>query len=320
MSDAQTDHIEEIADAMREYELELELRHNNTIKGIFNGIDTGLKGLNNMVGGWQKGNLIIIAARPSMGKTAIALLAARQAAKTGKNILFQSLEMTKSELIQRIILSETGIDVIRLKSGLLTENDKDEFSEFKRNIKNWGLCIDDSSSASFNHIKMSYRKQARKRKKDFDMMIVDYLGLMDSDSGDAGENEALRLGRITKKLKQFAKKEQIPVILLVQLNRDVEKRGGNKRPFLSDLKQSGSIEEDADVVILLYRPEYYGMIKDADGVDLRGRGEAIVSKNRNGAVGSTFFQYDKEIRYITSYEEEDIKYRDFSEKIIDNPF
>ncbi len=258
------------------------------------GVPTGTD-VDKMTAGWQNGDLVIIAARPSMGKTAYVLTTARNAAlhpdeKMRTKVALFSLEMSNQSLVQRLLTMEGRINAQSARSGRLNDE------EFKRLIDAAGrlftanIFVDDTPGLSI----MELRTKARRLKSEHDigMVVVDYLQLM-SASGDFGTREQ-EIATISRGLKALAKDLDVPVIALSQLSRAVEQRGGDKRPQLSDLRESGSIEQDADVVCFLYRPEYYGIKTTPEGQSTTGLAEIIIGKQRNGPTGSVPLYFVKE--------------------------
>lgn len=246
------------------------------------GVPSGIGPLDKATAGWQDGNLILIAARPGMGKTALILAAARNAAiDFDEPGLFFSLEMRKSELVKRLMAGESDIENSRLTKGKLTES---EFARLHNSISKLltdkVLFDDDARSLSSVRSKAVSAKAKHKIK----WIIIDYLQLMSGDGKNRGNREQ-EIASISRGLKNLAKELDVPVIALSQLSRDVEKRP-DKRPQLSDLRESGSLEQDADMVIFLFRPEYYGIELDEQGNSLKGVMELIIAKQRNGSIGS----------------------------------
>lgn len=286
-------------------EKQIENRAELTKQNKLSGVNTGFDDLNKMLGGYQPGDLVIIAARPSMGKTAIALHSALAAVKDSDGALFFSLEMTRERIIDRIVLSETNIPRNRYANGMLSGLDKEEFELWKERAKRWTLDIPDGR-LGVDTLKIEYRRI--KKKKDIKIIFIDYLTLMDfSDFSDKLRKDE-KISAVTKALKQLAKEERIPIVLLAQLNRESDKRGGSKRPMLADLKESGAIEEDADVVLLLYRAEYYGITSDDDGASTKNIGEIIIAKHRNGNTGTVKYRHDgtmsKFYKFDKNYDEQ----------------
>ncbi|MEX0679909.1 MAG: replicative DNA helicase [Balneolales bacterium] len=258
------------------------------------GVPTGLD-IDKITAGWQKGDLIIIAARPSMGKTAFTLTAARNAALNPdpdkrSSVAVFSLEMSDQALVQRLLTMEGRVDAQKARTGKLNDN------EFKKLIDGAGrlhaasIFIDDTPSISI----MEMRSKCRRLKNEHDigLIIVDYLQLMAGLQNDR-QNREQEIAGISRGLKALAKELNVPVIALSQLSRAVEQRGGDKRPQLSDLRESGSIEQDADVVCFLYRPEYYKITTDEQGNSTEGIAELIVGKQRNGPIGTVSLHFVK---------------------------
>lgn len=246
-------------------------------KGGLAGLSTGWTDLDNQTRGWQPGNLILIAGRPSMGKTAIGLQTAFAAAKQGKRVGLFSLEMSRQELLVRLITQEGQIDSHRLQSGYARDTDYARMSQALGAIHESQLFIDDTPALSTLELRRRARRQHRKH--GLDLLVIDYLQLMRGDRRT--ENRQQEVSAISQGLKALAKELRIPVIALSQLSRGPESRSDGK-PMLSDLRESGSLEQDSDVVILMFRPEYYR----PDDLTLKGKAEAIVAKSRNGPVGT----------------------------------
>src|SRR6056297_1191027 len=259
------------------------------------GVPTGLD-VDNYTSGWQKGDLVIIAARPSMGKTAFTLTCARNAAlhpdeNLQANVALFSLEMSSQQLVQRFLTMEARIDAQAARTGRLKDEDFKRLIDAASRLFTANIFIDDTPSLSV----MEMRTKCRRLKSEHDigLVVVDYLQLMTATSKDIGNREQ-EIATISRGLKALAKELDVPVIALSQLSRQVEQRGGDKRPQLSDLRESGSIEQDADVVCFLYRPEYYGITTTPGGESTNGLAELIVGKQRNGPVGSTRMFFVKE--------------------------
>jgi replicative DNA helicase len=266
-------------------------------EGKLTGIDTGYQSINLLTGGWQKPDLIIIAARPAMGKTAFMLNLVRACAKSGKNCAVFSLEMSKDQLTDRLIAIETHeASASNISKGKITEDQYQAIVKKSSQMLNWGISIDDTAGLSINQLKSKAYKL--KNTNSIDMIVVDYLQLM---SGEGKGNREQEISQISRGLKKLAKELDIPVIALSQLSRSVETRGGDKRPQLSDLRESGAIEQDADIVIFLYRPEYYG-IMEIEGESMIGMGEIIFAKHRNGGLDSIMLQF---IAQYTDFREKD---------------
>jgi|SRR5215217_6247557 len=241
------------------------------------GVGSGFKDLDAITGGWQAQNLIIIAARPAMGKTAFVLKCARNAAvKYNKPTVFFSLEMSEESLTQRMLADETGIHLERILKRRVNEKEIEEMRPKLEALVKSPLIIDDTPALNVFEFRAKCRRL--KKKNNIGLIIIDYLQLM--HSGEKSGNRDNEIGIITRALKSVAKELNIPVIALSQLSRKVEERA-SKRPIMADLRESGNIEQDADFVGFLYRPEYYG-ITGANGQSTAGLCEFIVGKNRSG--------------------------------------
>ena len=247
--------------------------------GHLTGVGSGFTKLDHMTGGWQRSDLIIVASRPSMGKTAFTLTMARNMAiELKKPVAFFSLEMSSLQLVTRLIASETEIDSNKIKNGNL---DTDEWKHLHSKINmltEAPLYIDDTPALSIFELRAKCRRLKQQHK--IEAVIVDYLQLMSSGTEGRGNREQ-EISNISRALKSLAKELNIPIIVLSQLSRAVETRGGTKKPILSDLRESGAIEQDADVVVFLYRPEYYKITEDEEGNQTHGMAEIIVAKHRN---------------------------------------
>jgi replicative DNA helicase len=241
------------------------------------GTRTGIEVLDRTTGGLQDGHLITIAGRPGMGKSVLAMNIAYHVAKTERVIVF-SREMTASELIKRIVASESDFTMQELFTNTIQANRVDQFNRAADQINETGLIIDEHSRR-LGDLVYRVRKEARKGLK---LVVIDYISLIDGQV--KGGNDTANLTNITRTLKQLAKDLRIPIIQLAQLNREVENRP-LKMPQLSDLKQSGSVEEDSSLVIFAYRPQYYDMDTFEDGSSSEGMADLIIAKNRNGNVG-----------------------------------
>ena len=241
------------------------------------GITSGLKKLDTATTGWQGGDLIIIAGRPSMGKTAFALFAALQAAKSNHAVCIYSLEMQEYRLTDRLLLTLSNVSPDKFRSGWVNKTEINELTEAAEKLNRLPIYIDPKPAVKVSYIKSHAR--IMKRKNQCSMIIVDYLQLVDNQI--KGANREQEVSGISRQLKELAKELNVPVILLSQLNRSVETRGGSKRPQLSDLRESGAIEQDADIVIFPHRPEYY----EKNNSEISGLVEFIIAKNRNGSTG-----------------------------------
>jgi replicative DNA helicase len=274
---------------------------------VSQGIDTGIVLLNKYTGGWQPGNLVVIAGRPSMGKTALALHFARTAGMKGEETLFFSLEMTPRQLADRLILSNTSIDGNSYRTGSLTEDDVGQVDASISILENARIVVDRNVSAIPSYIRSRVREQAGRGCR---MVIIDYLGLVSPENRNRSFSRDNEIGEITRALKVIAMENDIPVLLLCQLNRECEGRA-NKKPQLSDLRDSGNIEQDADVVLMVFRPSYYFSDADMpqeycfpDGSAKRNYGQIIIAKNRNGVTGCIGFGHNDTITAVYDWDNE----------------
>jgi len=253
-------------------------------------VQTGYFQLDDILGGYQKSDLIIIAARPSMGKTAFALSFMRNAAiDYNVPVAFFSLEMATVQLATRLISAEAKMDAHSLRTGNFRDSDGQKISRTVHKLSSAPIYIDDTPGLSI----LEMRAKARRlhKEKGIGLIVVDYLQLM--TAGSKVESREREISLISRSLKGLAKDLNVPVIALSQLNRAVESTT-DKRPMLSHLRESGAIEQDADVVIFLYRPEYYGITQFANGDSTEGVAEIIISKQRNGPVGEVKLRFIKE--------------------------
>ena len=263
------------------------------------GFTTGFSDLDKTISGLNRSDLIIVGARPAMGKTSFALNLARNVAvKAKKKVLFFSLEMTKEQLAQRVISTEARIKGLKMRTGQLTETDWMNLSAATAALSDAELYFDDTSNITVNEMKAKIR-----RMKDVDVVIIDYLQLM--KSGTRAESRVQEVSEITRNLKLMAKDLEVPVIVLAQLARGTEARGKSHRPQLSDLRESGSIEQDADIVLMLYREDYYSdgtndgvseMEKEVDKVEI------IVAKNRHGPTDNVELAWNGEFTLFSTLE------------------
>lgn len=266
------------------------LKIHNTPNGI-TGIRSGFKDLDQITGGWQASDLIIIAARPGMGKTSIVLSSAINSGiyNNVPGAIF-SLEMSSYQLMDKITSIVSGVPLELFKKGTLTDSDWTKIQNVSEQIKNSPIKFDDTPSLSV----MEFAAKARtlKRQNNIQWIVIDYMQLM-VGKNIKGSNREQEIGSIARTLKAVAKELNIPVIALSQLSRAVESRA-DKRPMLSDLRESGSIEQDADIVCFLYRSEYYHIDTDENGISLSGVSEFIVAKHRNGPTAEIVLQFNKE--------------------------
>jgi replicative DNA helicase len=259
------------------------------------GVPTGFFDLDRMTSGMQAGDLIVLAARPSMGKTALAInIAEHVALKEDLPVAVFSMEMGASQLAIRIVGSIGRIDQGRLRTGKLIDDEWPRLTEAIEKLKTVSLSIDETPGLNTSELRASARRLARSCGK-LGLVVVDYLQLMSGSGGGDGENRATELGEISRGLKMLAKELQCPVIALSQLNRGVEQRT-DKRPMMSDLRESGAIEQDADVIMFIYRDDYYNKDSKDPGV-----AEIIIAKQRNGPTGTVKLTFLKPITKFESY-------------------
>lgn len=262
----------------------IEILH--TQKGDVTGIPSGFTDLDRLTAGFQRNDLIIVAARPSVGKTAFALNVAQNVAtKTDENVAIFSLEMGADQLVMRMLCAEGNIDAQVLRTGALQDEDWRKLTMAMGSLSNAGIYIDDAAGLRVNEIRSKCRRL--KQEHGLGMIIIDYLQLI-SGSGRSGENRQQEVSDISRSLKALARELEVPVIALSQLSRGVEQRQ-DKRPMLSDLRESGSIEQDADIVSFLYRDDYYD--KESENANMI---EIIIAKQRNGPTGTVTLAFAKE--------------------------
>ena len=266
---------EPLANVLERGFLEIERLFNN--KGSITGVGSGIRDLDAKTSGFQKGDMVLIAARPSMGKTTFSLNIAEHAAlREGKSVVIFSLEMSKEQLAYKLLCSEANVDMLKLRTGNLDDDDWERIARATGPLSKARIYIDDTAGLSV----MEMRSKCRKIKMEhgIDMILIDYLQLMSGSSGS--ESRQQEVSEISRSIKALAKEMECPVIALSQLSRAPEQRADH-RPMLSDLRESGSIEQDADVVMFLYRDEYYN--KETEDKNI---GECIIAKQRNGPVGT----------------------------------
>jgi replicative DNA helicase len=257
------------------------------------GIPSGYTKLDRLTSGWQNSDLVIVAARPSMGKTAFVLSMTRNmAVDHSKSVAIFSLEMSSVQLVNRLIVSEAEIPSEKIRVGNLSDAEWERLDYRIKRLEDAKIFIDDTPAISVFELRAKCRRL--KRQHDIDIVIIDYLQLM-SGTPDARGNREQEVSNISRALKAIAKELNVPVIALSQLNRSVEIRTGSKRPQLSDLRESGAIEQDADMVAFIHRPEKYGILQDDEGNSLKGLAEIILAKHRNGALG------DINLKFVSAY-------------------
>jgi replicative DNA helicase len=257
------------------------------------GVPSGFVDLDALTSGFQHAELVVVAARPSMGKTAFCLNIAANAAAEGNGVAIFSLEMSKESLVQRMLTATARVDSHRVRQGTLRDSDFTQLARAAGLLQTYQVWIDDTPSITL----LEMRSKARRLKIDNDLklIIVDYLQLMRSP--EYSENRVQEISDISRSLKALARELEVPVIALSQLSRASEQRGGERKPILSDLRDSGAIEQDADLVIFIHRPEYY----DREDESKRGLAEVMLAKNRNGPTGDVQLKFTREYTRFDSF-------------------
>jgi replicative DNA helicase len=275
-------------------EIEIEKLHRlSTEKTALTGTPSGFRDLDEITGGFQPGNLVVLAARPSMGKSALVCNIAENAAvEYGKPVALFSLEMSEAELAQRFIASQSNTKGEELRKGRVSESRWPKILAASQKLAQSPLFVDDSSDVGILEIRAKARRLHQQNPEGIGMIIIDYLQLMRAEPGV--ENRVLQIGEMSRGLKILARELNVPVIALSQLSRAVEQRH-DKRPILSDLRESGAIEQDADLVMFIYRDEYYN-----DNSEAQGEAELIISKHRNGALGVVRLVFQRDLpKFLT---------------------
>ncbi|MDG2492398.1 MAG: replicative DNA helicase [Flavobacteriaceae bacterium] len=283
------------------------------------GVATGFEKLDALTSGWQPSDLIIIAARPGMGKTALTLSMARNIAVTKQTpVAFFSLEMSSVQLITRLISSETGLSSEKLRTGKLASHEWEQLNVKVGDLERAPLFIDDTPSLSIFDLRAKARRLSSQH--GIELIVVDYLQLMTAGTSNKSGNREQEISTISRNLKALAKELNIPVIALSQLSRAVETRGGTKRPLLSDLRESGAIEQDADIVSFIYRPEYYGIDEwdDDERTPSEGQAEFIVAKHRNGGLDNIRLKFIGNLGKFDNLESFDSPF-EFQSKMNESP-
>ncbi|TFE25387.1 replicative DNA helicase [Cohnella luojiensis] len=279
-----------IRDVLMEVFEKVEFLYNH--KGGVSGIPSGFIDLDKMTNGFQRSDLIIVAARPSVGKTAFALNVAQNVAvRASETVAIFSLEMSAPQLVQRIICAESNVDATRMRTGHLEGDDWEKLSMAIGSLSEAQIYIDDTPGITVSDIRAKCRRL--KKEKGLGMILIDYLQLIQG-RGKAGENRQQEVSEISRTLKQIARELEVPVIALSQLSRGVEQRQ-DKRPMMSDLRESGSIEQDADIVAFLYRDDYYDKESEKKNII-----EIIIAKQRNGPVGTVELVFLKNFNKFVS--------------------
>ncbi|MBP7184015.1 MAG: replicative DNA helicase [Saprospiraceae bacterium] len=269
------------------------------------GVPTGFTDLDRLTSGWQPSDLIIVAARPGMGKTAFTLSLARNAAMDfNKPVALFSLEMSNIQFVQRLIAQEAEISSGKLRSGKLEDWEWHQLQRSIERLSDTPIFIDDTPGINIFELRSKCRRL--KMQHDIQLIIIDYLQLM-SGGGESVKsgNREQEISQISRALKGLAKELNVPIIALSQLSRAVETRGGVKRPQLSDLRESGAIEQDADIVSFIYRPEYYGITEDETGNSTKGVAELIIAKHRNGALDTVRLKFESDFARFTNLDNND---------------
>ncbi|MCE2713213.1 MAG: replicative DNA helicase [Cryomorphaceae bacterium] len=285
-------HVDAMQNVVHQAIQEIEKASQNS-DGI-SGIASGFHDLDKLTSGWQRSDMIVIAARPAMGKTAFVLSMARNTAVDhGHGVAVFSLEMSSVQLVKRLIASEARLSAEKLRKGDLREHEFQQLHSRITKLATAPIFIDDTPGLSVFDLRAKCRRL--KMQHNIDLVIIDYLQLMTAGGSKGSGNREQEISTISRSIKEIAKELNVPIIALSQLSRSVEQRGGDKRPVLSDLRESGAIEQDADIVSFIYRPEYYGFIQDDDGNSNQGVGEIIIAKHRNGALDKV------RLRFIGEY-------------------
>lgn len=280
------------------------------------GVQSGFHSLDRITSGWQPSDLIIIAGRPGMGKTAFAMSVARNAAVDAKNpVAIFSCEMSSLQLVTRLISSESEIASDKLRSGNLASYEMEQIHTKIAGLAEAPIFIDDTPALTIFELRAKARRL--KARHNIGLIVIDYLQLMTVSKEYRGNREQ-EISTISRSLKAIAKELEIPIIALSQLSRSVELRGGEKKPQLSDLRESGAIEQDADMVIFLHRPEYYGLTQDGDGNSTIGVANILISKHRNGQVGEVKVKFIQHLARFTNLERSAMPDKDAFGKLPEN--
>ncbi len=275
------------------------------------GVGSGFTGIDRITGGWQPSDLIIVAARPSMGKTAFVLSMARNMAIDFKDqgVAIFSLEMSSLQLVNRLISAESELASEKIRNGKLAPYEWIQLDDKIRELTKAPIYVDDTPAISIFELRAKCRRLIKKH-PNIRAVIIDYLQLMTAGGDNRGGNREQEVSIISRSLKALAKELNIPIVALSQLNRSVETRSGSKRPQLSDLRESGAIEQDADVVVFIHRPEYYGFETDDEGQSLKGIAEIIIAKHRNGPIGDVKLKFKKELAKFMDMDQDGFEFAD----------
>jgi len=285
--------VRKVADILDEETNRLHIRSQQ--KSPLTGSPSGFRDLDDLTGGFQPGNLIVLAARPSMGKSALVANIAENAALAGHPVVLFSLEMSEAELAQRFVASQAKVKGEELRRGRVNDSQWPKILEACDRLGKAPLYIDDSSDTGVLEVRAKSRRLHHQIEGGLGLIIVDYLQLMRHEGHI--DNRVEQVGQISRGLKSLARELKVPVIALSQLSRNVEQRAGDKKPILSDLRESGAIEQDADLVMFIYREEYY-----LKGESTRpGEADIIVAKHRNGPVGDVILTFRNEFPKFMNY-------------------
>lgn len=298
-----SDDITPLSDVVRATLDDLERRQQARQAGECTGIPTGLQRLDALTGGWRGGQLIVLAGRPAMGKSAIMLHFARAAAASGVPVCMFSLEMPAGQLAGRMLVGSSGINSVSFRTGDVGTDDWRKLEQAGAKLSTMTVYLNDRANININTIRSQCKDMARRGK--CGMVIIDYLQLLDTSTRNASTTREREIAAASRSAKLLAKELNIPVILLSQLSRKIEERA-DKTPLLSDLRESGAIEQDADLVAFIDRPAMYGQTEIDAGrygiISAEGVGLLYVAKHREGAAGCIVFRHNKSLTRITDYE------------------
>jgi len=271
-------------------------------EGGISGVPSGFKNLDKVTAGFQPSDMVVIAARPGMGKTSFVLSLARNSAVDfEKPVAIFSLEMSSLQLVNRLISAETELSAEKLKRGDLQSFEWEQLNTKINKLSNAKLFIDDTPGLSVFELRAKCRRL--KSQHDIQMVIIDYLQLMTAGNEGKGNREQ-EISTISRSIKGIAKELNVPILALSQLSRAVETRGGDKKPMLSDLRESGAIEQDADMVMFIYRPEYYNIMEDENGNSTESKAQIIIAKHRNGALDEVDLKFIKHFAKFDNFDED----------------
>jgi len=283
------------------------------------GIPSGLSSLDAITKGFQNGEFIVLGGRPGMAKTSWLVTVAINCATMGIPVDIYSLEMSGRALVLRALSFKAQINADKLKTGQIIDDEWLTLIDAKEKLKKLPIHLDDLPSQKPTAIRRKIKKGVKERGTK--IILIDYLQLMDGSDAESGKaNRVNQIGHISRTLKAVAKECDIPIIALSSLSRSVEQRGGSKRPMLSDLRESGDIESDADVVAFLYRPEYYGIDEDENGNSTRGLAEFIIAKHRNGKTDTALLKFDGAFSMFRDWEYDAFEQHLNNEKKEQSPF